>query len=257
MHQARTPSRSRKPDPAPGPVFGWGWRSTLPEPRPAHSRLWDLVSGLPLILFNAAAALGFAILMARELRLPLDAGATIQLFSRAGSFCFFLLQAGLVSIRRLPLAKLPGVAPRALALLAAYSSFALLLLPRPAPSPLLGAISSALLFAGTAGAIATLAYLGRSYAILPQARSLVTGGPYRWCRHPLYLCEQLSLFGVSLQFAQPWASLIALLGALLQFPRMRNEERILAQAFPEYDDYRKRTAMIVPGLHHLPELHQL
>src|SRR5579872_2479050 len=132
------------------------------------------MTGLPLVLFNAAAATGFAILIARQLAQPVDAGAGILLLSRTGSFCFFLLQAGLVSIRRLPLAKLAGPMPRAVALLAAYFSFALLLLPRPTPSPLLGAISSALLFAGTAGAIVTLVYLGRSFAILPQARSLVT-----------------------------------------------------------------------------------
>ena len=206
------------------------------------------MTGLPLILFNATAAAGFAILFARELRQPLDAGAVIQLLSRSGSFCFFLLQAGLVCIRRLPLAKLAGFMPRAVALLAAYCSFALLLLPRPAPSPTLAAISATLLFAGTAGAIVTLASLGRSFAILPQARALVTSGPYRWCRHPLYLCEQLSLLGVSLQFAQPWASLIAVLGALLQFPRMRYEEQVLAETFSDYDDDRRRTAMIIPGL---------
>ena len=76
---------------------------------------------------------------------------------------------------------------------------------------------------------------------------LVTGGPYRLVRHPLYLCEQISLFGVCLQYAWPWAFLIVLAGFALQFPRMAYEEDILARTFPRYRDYAARTPMIIPN----------
>lgn len=213
-----------------------------------HSRAWDLAAGLPCILFNATAAAGFAVLIARQAHQRLDFAHDVQILSKAGSFIFFSLQSVLVSIRRLPLGKLGGFVPRLVALLAAYSSFALVLLPGAAPSTVLATASSTLLLAGTTGSIVTLAFLGRSFAILPQARSLVTSGPYRYSRHPLYLFEQLSLLGVSLQFAQPWALMIAAAGFVMQFPRMRFEEQILLETFPEYDSYRKRTPLIVPGL---------
>ena len=88
----------------------------------------------------------------------------------------------------------------------------------------------------------------RAFAIFPQARMPVTKGPYRLVRHPLYLCEQVSLFGVSLQYAQPWALLIVILGFALQFPRMRYEEEILGLTFPLYRDYARRTPMILPRI---------
>lgn len=206
------------------------------------------MSGLPCVLFNAVAAAGFAVLIQREFHQPLDIAGSIQILSRTGSFVFFSLQALLICVRRLPLSKIGGIAPRLVALLAAYSSFLLLLLPRAAPSALLATVSSVQLLAGTTGSIVTLAFLGRSFAILPQARSLVTSGPYRYCRHPLYLCEQLSLFGVCLQFRQPWALIVALVGLGLQFPRMAFEEKILRFTFPTYGRYAEQTPLLLPFL---------
>jgi len=214
----------------------------------AHSRLWDIISGLPCFLFCLFTASGSAILISKQIGQPSDPTVVAQMLAETGSICFFLIQACLICVRRLPLRKLEGVFPRLTAVFAAYSSFGLVLLPRAAPSAPLAITSSALLFLGTFGSIVTLSYLGRSFAILPQARRLVTRGPYRYARHPLYLCEQVSLLGVSLQFRQPWALLLALIGCMLQFPRMRYEERVLLEAFPEYSDYRKNTSQLIPGI---------
>jgi protein-S-isoprenylcysteine O-methyltransferase Ste14 len=133
------------------------------------------------------------------------------------------------------------------ALVAAYSPFILVLLPRAAPSIPLAVASTTLLLIGTVGGIWTLTHLGRSFAILPQARRLITNGPYRYIRHPLYLFGQVSLVGVSLQFQQPWASAVALIALVLQFPRMALEEQILLQTFPEYRSYQARTPLLLPG----------
>lgn len=214
----------------------------------AHSRKWDLAAALPLILFNGLAALGFAITAIKAMGKPVDFAGGLQILSEAGSFVFFLMEAVIVCIRRLPLRKLAGLLPRASALAAAYAPFALLLLPHRALPPPQAIVSVLLLLAGTFGGIFTLSYLGRSFSILPQARQLVTNGPYRYVRHPLYLFGQLSLIGVGLQFAQPWGLMIALAGCLLQFPRMAYEERVLTESFPGYAAYRAKTAMLIPGL---------
>jgi protein-S-isoprenylcysteine O-methyltransferase Ste14 len=214
----------------------------------AHSRRWDLIAALPLILFNGLAAIGFAITAAKSLQKPLDLAGGLQIVSEAGSFVFFLMEAIVVCIRRLPLRKLHALLPRASALLAAYAPFTLLLLPHRALPPPQSIASILLLLAGTFGGIVSLSYLGRSFAILPQARRLVTNGPYHYVRHPIYLFGQLSLIGVGLQFAQPWGLMIAVAGCLLQFPRMAFEEQVLTAAFPDYAAYRTKTAMLVPGL---------
>jgi protein-S-isoprenylcysteine O-methyltransferase Ste14 len=44
--------------------------------------------------------------------------------------------------------------------------------------------------------------LGRSISILPQARQLVTSGPYAFVRHPLYLGEMTAMLGIAMQTAR-------------------------------------------------------
>ena len=78
---------------------------------------------------------------------------------------------------------------------------------------------------------------------------LVTAGPYRFLRHPLYLCEQLSAFGLALQFRQPWGLVIVCIGFALQFPRMHFEEEILAASFPAYRAYAAGRSRILPFLY--------
>ena len=79
--------------------------------------------------------------------------------------------------------------------------------------------------------------------------ALVTSGPYGLVRHPLYLGEIVATFGVALQFLLPWSMALVVLQIAFQLQRMKNEERVLSKAFPEYRDYKTRTARLVPGLY--------
>jgi len=78
------------------------------------------------------------------------------------------------------------------------------------------------------------------YAANPTEGGLVTTGPYRWARHPIYTVYLLINTGILLRhFTLPFAGVLALwLGTL--FLRVRYEESVLAGAFPEYPDYRRR-----------------
>ena len=94
--------------------------------------------------------------------------------------------------------------------------------------------------------------LGRSFTVLPRPREggeLVTRGPFRVVRHPVYLGAMLLFVGLSLLYS--WPSLI-LSGALalLWAAKARVEERYLAERFPEYEEYRRRVRRrLVPFLY--------
>ena len=211
------------------------------------SRLWDFLAGLPLMLLCAFGIAGIVIQLHRQWPGAGSVASYALMFSEISGGLFLGMQMIFTGLRRLPLAKSPGLAPRLWALAGANSSYVLLLLPKQTPDTSLALLSASLIFCGALGSVIVLMWLGRGFSIFPQARLLATGGPYRLVRHPLYLCEQISLFGVCIPYLQPWGFLIVLAGFGLQFPRMAYEEDILARTFPRYANYAIRTAMIIPG----------
>ncbi len=70
------------------------------------------------------------------------------------------------------------------------------------------ALADILIIAGTIGALVAASRLGGSFSLMPEARKLVTTGPYAVIRHPLYLAEMVGILGLVLQFEQPWALLL-------------------------------------------------
>jgi protein-S-isoprenylcysteine O-methyltransferase Ste14 len=101
---------------------------------------------------------------------------------------------------------------------------------------------------GTSLSFVVLRWLGKSFSIFAEARRLVTEGPYRIVRHPLYLCEGVALVGVTLQVLSPLAVLMAIAIVMVQCRRMINEEAILQAAFPEYRVYAANTSFLIPKL---------
>ena len=88
----------------------------------------------------------------------------------------------------------------------------------------------------TALAIWGMVTLRRAFSVTVEARTLVTRGPYRFIRHPIYAGEVLTgAMGVILRFTPLNAALLALF-VVLQLFRSRLEERKLSRNFPEYRD---------------------
>ena len=130
-----------------------------------------------------------------------------------------------------------------------FLSLAVVWLP-PQPIGLaLSTVSVLLLLAGLGFSVYALLHLGRSFSVMAEARRLVVDGPYARVRHPLYLGEAIATLGLTLQFLSAFALLILSLQLAFQIIRMRNEELVLAEMFPEYGDYKMRTARLVPGLY--------
>ncbi|MFQ6001259.1 MAG: methyltransferase family protein [Anaerolineae bacterium] len=77
----------------------------------------------------------------------------------------------------------------------------------------------------------------------PNLDHLVTKGPYRWCRHPLYLSFMLIVLGIDLMFGSPMGVLATLFLALPSaIYRAWLEERALADRFgQEWEAYKERT----------------
>jgi protein-S-isoprenylcysteine O-methyltransferase Ste14 len=94
--------------------------------------------------------------------------------------------------------------------------------------------------------LTSVCFLGRCFGVLPEARGLVTRGPYGIVRHPVYLGEIGACAGLAI--AAPSLIDAAILSAFIvaQAVRMRLEERAVAAAFPEYEAYALRTPRLFP-----------
>ena len=118
----------------------------------------------------------------------------------------------------------------------------------PLPLALAGAV---LLLLGLGLALQAFWGLGANLTPLPDPKpgaSLVTTGPYRRCRHPLYQAILLCSLGVvvalgSLLHLLLLLALVAVLGG-----KARREEARLLGLHPDYSAYRAVTAAILPGL---------
>ena len=119
---------------------------------------------------------------------------------------------------------------------------------RPTPVPALRTAGALLWLGGAVVSLWPLWYLRLSFSVEPEARSLVTDGPYRWARHPIYTVYVLINGGILLRhFTWPLATVLAAWLVLL-LVRMGYEERVLAKAFPHYLDYRRRVGAFGPRL---------
>lgn len=108
----------------------------------------------------------------------------------------------------------------------------------------------ALVALGLAGAVWALRHLGSNVtptaAVRPGAH-LVTSGPYRWVRHPLYSFFTLVLIGVSAATASLLIAGAGMLGWAVIVVRIRREEANLRGAFgAQYDRYMRATGRLLP-----------
>jgi protein-S-isoprenylcysteine O-methyltransferase Ste14 len=128
----------------------------------------------------------------------------------------------------------------------------------PIPMPLWA--QAAILFAGMLIAvlslwlsIAAVRTLGKQWTYVArviEGHRLITTGPYRFVRNPIYLSMFGSLIATGLVFTRWWALAAAIPIFLIgTWIRISREEKLLASTFgPEWQDYKRRAPALFPGL---------
>jgi protein-S-isoprenylcysteine O-methyltransferase Ste14 len=154
----------------------------------------------------------------------------------------FAAKAGAPSGRRLPITGLSALS--VLLLLRVFRGGSLAV-----HSAILEAIGAAVFASGIALAIWARVHLGRNWGMPMTQKAepeLVTSGPYRFVRHPIYAGILAGVLGTALANNLLGLIIVAVLGGYFYYSASV-EERNLTETFPsDYPAYRARTKMLVP-----------
>jgi protein-S-isoprenylcysteine O-methyltransferase Ste14 len=207
---------------------------------------------LPAMLF---ALLGWRVLLnllSQVRMLPIHAGVGDVLAGplTTGVYLLFcVIPVGIYLVRPRPRARDGRAIARAAGLVGTTMLLVVGAFPNPVlltPPVVVRGISATLALGAFALGVYGLLYLRRSLSIIPEARRLVTGGPYRLIRHPLYAAEILAAFALVLARPGLWATLTLVPFIAVQMLRARFEEGLLSRIFPAYRPYAAHTARLIP-----------
>lgn len=171
---------------------------------------------------------------------------SLAIAATCSNLFFMGVLAWLTIVRRAPSKTAPGVAPKLYAFWGTFSAILVGVMPLAVLPDALRFVATAMVIGGAILAAVTAIWLGRSFSIVAQSRNLVTAGPYAIVRHPLYVCEQITIVGMMLNHLSWVAIFVVATQWYCQLKRMKYEEKILRESFPEYEDYAKATPALIP-----------
>jgi protein-S-isoprenylcysteine O-methyltransferase Ste14 len=189
------------------------------------------IAGLRRALGDCVLAVSFLLAMlpaGREISFTLAGAANIVWLTGAAvmavmSFARFAPRSATVNLRTIP------------------ASGAMLFLPcfmRPIDRST-GALATAGLIFELCGVLTTQisrVYMGRSFGVLPANRGIVSKGPFRWVRHPIYFGWLILSIGYAMSFSNLRNILLIVVTLPFMVWRIDQEEAHL-RADPEYRGY--------------------
>jgi protein-S-isoprenylcysteine O-methyltransferase Ste14 len=111
------------------------------------------------------------------------------------------------------------------------------------PLAMLGLLCSMI---GAGISMTSMLWLGRSLGIVVSVREVVTGGPYRFVRHPIYFGYLFFLSGLMLTACTVRMFVLVIGSVLMLVWRARLEEGLLCAHSPAYCEWRKVTGFLWP-----------
>jgi protein-S-isoprenylcysteine O-methyltransferase Ste14 len=154
----------------------------------------------------------------------------------------FGVKQGRASTRRIPLNGLSALA--VILLLRVFRGGSL-----EVHSPVLGAIGAVVFASGISLAIWARVNLGRNWGMPMTQKAepeLVTSGPYRFVRHPIYTGLLIGLLGTALATNLIGLIIVAVLGAYFYYSATVEEKNLIATFPAAYPAYRNGTKMLIP-----------
>lgn len=112
-------------------------------------------------------------------------------------------------------------------------------------------IGFAIGFFGAAFSIWAIRHLKHSFGLRTAVRQLVTTGPYRRIRHPLYVGEIIHIFGIAVLSGTPVGLYLFGFAVTMQVVRAKIEEKKFLRTLPEYATYLAETGFLWPRLRRL------
>jgi protein-S-isoprenylcysteine O-methyltransferase Ste14 len=206
---------------------------------------------LPLGVFGFLVAIQGELAVAglqHALRGELDRADLMYLLNRVLTLAFFAFLLVIYVIRSKAIARDHNPVAVAVAMVGSFVLYGLFLIPNQPRSTNLGvlAASDICLAGGMVWALYSLTYLRDRFSIVPEARGLVTAGPYELVRHPIYLGEILAGFGLVLPSLFTWHALVFATFLAAQLARTYYEERMLRATYPQYEAYVLKTPRLIP-----------
>ena len=114
------------------------------------------------------------------------------------------------------------------------------------------AAGTILVAAGLAFAVWARWHLGRNWSgtvTVKRGHTLIRTGPYGAVRHPIYSGMLLALSGTALAMGEPRGFIGAALILAGFIVKLHAEEARMRETFPDYADYCRNTARLIPGLY--------